>query len=255
MSQDGAPPKKLYSRDEFEALRRRMARTMAADRQLLDDALDVKVRAGEYYWVHQTTWLGEPCLQVPGDLLALQEILVRTRPRFIIECGVAWGGSALFYSTLMQAIGGEKIIGLDIYIPDDLRERLGRWGPISERLELIEASSIDPDTVARVAGIVGDCRDVMVILDSHHTHDHVLAELKAYAPFAGAGHYLIGADTTIERQPPSAVRPRPWGKGNNPATALAEFRQTTDRFEVDTEVENKLLVTCNPGGYLRAVHD
>ncbi len=247
--------KKLYTREAFEDLRQAQARRMAADEQLLADALDVKIRAGEYYWVHQTTWLGEPCLQVPGDLFATQEILFRTRPRFIIECGVAWGGSTLFYSTLMQVLGGEKIIGIDIYMPDDLLERLNGWGPLSERLHLMRTSSTDPATVAEVREIVGDCRDVLVILDSHHTHDHVLAELRAWSGFVGKGHYLICGDTTIERQPPSVVRPRPWGKGNNPATALVEWQKENDRFAVDTDLEAKLLVTNNPGGYLRALHD
>src|SRR5437867_13066599 len=132
------PPanKKIYTREEFEQLRKTSASAMAADAQLVGDALDVKVRAGSYYWVHQTTWFGEPILQLPQDMFALQEIIFRTRPRFVIELGVAWGGSLLFYSSLMEVLGGERIIGVDIYIPDDLRGRLGAFGRLSDRLTI-----------------------------------------------------------------------------------------------------------------------
>src|SRR5688572_24297487 len=193
--------KKMYTREEFEELRKKSASAMAADEQLVKDALDVKVRAGKYYWVHQTTWFGEPILQPVQDMFAFQEIIFNTRPKYIVEVGVAWGGSLLFYSTLMEVLGGERIIGIDSYIPDDLRQRLGSFGRLSDRITLINGSSVEDDTLEKVKAIIGDSRDVMVVLDSDHTHDHVFKELNLYSPLVGKGQYLVCSDTVIEYQP------------------------------------------------------
>lgn len=250
-----ATEKKIYTRSEFEELRRSSAKKMADDLELQQAALSIKVRAGhKYYWVHQTNWMGEPCLQVAQDMLALQEAVFKSRPDYIIESGVAWGGTMLYLASLLKIFGGKKIVGVDIFIPDDLRGRLmSEDNPVRDMIDLIEGSSIDVDIVARIRSIVGDSKKVLVLLDSDHTHDHVLKELQLLSPFVSAGQYLICGDTTIERQPPAEERPRAWGKGNNPATALKEFLSDRDDFEVDYELENKLLLTNNPGGYLRRV--
>lgn len=248
-----ADTKELISREEFEQRRLESASQMMKDGELLAAALDAKVSAGhDYMWVHQSNWLGEPCLQLPTDMLAIADALSKSKPRYVIESGVAWGGFTLFLATLLLATGGEKVIGIDIYIPTDLRERIQGHPLLSERIELIEGSSTDPLIVDRVREIVNDSRDTMVILDSDHTHGHVLSELQAYESFVGGGHYLVCCDTAIERQPPAPMRPRAWGKGNNPATALAEFLSSDAgaSFEVDEDIENKLLISNNWGGYL-----
>jgi cephalosporin hydroxylase len=242
--------KKLYTREEFENMRKESAKAMIADQELRRDALKVLIQADYYQWIHQTNWFGEPILNLPQDMFALQEIIFKTRPKFIIEVGVAWGGSLLFYSTLMEVLGGERIIGVDIYIPDDLKERLASYRKLSERLTLIEGSSVAPDTLSQIKSIVGDCREVMVFLDSYHTHDHVFKELQLYSPLIGKGYYLICGDTIIENIPEQKHRPRPWGPGNNPKTALDQFMKENDRFIVDSTLGNKLLLSCNPGGYL-----
>lgn len=245
--------KKIYTREEFEDLRANAAREMAKDSELQNAALAVKVRAGhKYYWVHQTNWMGEPCLQVAQDMFALQEAIFKSRPDFIVESGVAWGGTMLFLASMLKILGGTKIIGVDVFIPKDLRDRLmAPENPVRDMIQLIEGSSTDVNIVNEVKKIVGDNKKVLVLLDSDHTHDHVLRELQLYAPFVGVGQYLICGDTTIERQPPADERPREWGKGNNPETALKEFLGESHDFEVDYEIENKLLLTNNPGGYLR----
>jgi cephalosporin hydroxylase len=243
--------KTLLTRKEFEALRISSAEEMAADEALQADALKVLVRADQHRWIHQTNWFGEPILNLPQDLFALQEIIFNTRPKFIIESGVAWGGSLLFYSTLMEALGGERIIGIDTFMPDDLKQRLASHGTLSERLTLIHGSSVEPDILQQVKHIVGCCRDVMVVLDSFHTHDHVLEELRLYSPLVGSGHYLVCGDTIVEDIPEQTHRSRPWGHGNNPQTALRQFMTENDRFEVDKTLNNKLLLTCNPEGYLK----
>jgi cephalosporin hydroxylase len=247
--------KTLYTREEFETLRRNAAEEMVADQRLTQDALDLKIRAGRYYWVHQTNWMGEPILQLPQDMFAIQEIVFKTKPDFIIELGVAWGGSLLFYSSLMALLGGKKVIGVDIYMPDDLRERLNSHGTLSDRIVLLNGSSVEEDTVNRIKTMIGNSRKVMVILDSFHTHDHVLKELRLYSPLIGLGHYLICSDTVIEYQPEPDYRDRPWGHGNNPKTALDQFLKENNRFVIDRAIDNKLLFTCIPGGYLKCCKD
>jgi cephalosporin hydroxylase len=240
----------MHTRAEFEELRIHWAREMAADEGLRDKSLNVLTEADHYNWIHQTTWFGEPILQLPQDMFGVQEIIFKTRPKFIVEVGVAWGGSLLFYSTLMEVLGGERIIGIDVYIPDDLKQRVNSFEKLAGRISWISGSSIEPATLEAVRAIIGDSREVMVVLDSNHTHDHVLKELQLYSPLVGKGHYLVCGDTVVEYIPPQTHRPRPWGPGNNPKTALDEFLKSDSRFRVDQRLEDKLLFTCNPGGYL-----
>ena len=243
--------KKLYTREEFEQMRVEAAAAMARDQGLRQDALDVFTRADKHYWIHQSTWFGEPVLQLPQDLLAVQEIIFKTRPKFIIEVGTAWAGSLLFYATLMEVLGGERIIGIDIYIPQDLKERISAFGRLSEKITWITGSSVDPTTLDKVKSIVDGSPEVLVVLDSDHTHAHVLEELRLFSPLVGKGQYLVVSDTILEDFPEQTHRPRPWGPGNNPKTALDQFLKENDGFEVDQAIENKLLFTCQPGGYLR----
>lgn len=245
----------MRTREEFEEARIKWAEKMAEDSALRHKALEVLTAADRYNWIHQTTWFGEPLLQVPHDMFALQEIIYRTRPRFIIEVGVAWGGSLLFYSTLMEVLGGERIIAIDIYIPDDLKQRINAFERLADRITWINGSSIETATIEQVKSLIGDSRDVLIVLDSNHTHEHVLAELRLYSPLVGKGKYLVCGDTVVEYMPEQTHRPRPWGPGNNPKTALDAFLKENKRFEVDKGLENRLLFTCNPGGYLKCRED
>ena len=245
--------KAMLTREEFEVLRRQKAAEMHADVALAQKAIDLIHHADGYMWLHQANWMGEPMLNTPQDVLALQEIIFQTRPKYIIEVGVCWAGSLLFYSTLMEVLGGEKIIGIDIYVPDELKERIASHEHLSKRIEWIVGSSIDKSTIDQVKAIVGDCKDVLVVLDSHHTHAHVLEELRAYQQFVGIGKYLICGDTIVERLPAEVARGREWGRGNNPMTALHAFLGENNDFERDSVIENKLLLTCHPEGYLRRI--
>ena len=249
------PRKKIYTRKEFEGFRNKLAKAMALDRKLKKDALDVLVRADRYFWIHQTNWLGEPILNVTPDMFALQEIIFKTRPKFIIETGIAWGGSLLFHSTLMEVLGGKKVIGVDTYIPADLKKRLSLHKKLSKRLVLIKGSSVEEKTLAQIRSIVRNCRKIMVILDSYHTHQHVLKELRLYSPFIGKGFYLVCGDTILDYIPWQKHRPRAWGPGNNPKTALEQFLKENNRFKPNKAIEDKLLFTCNPGGYLKCRKD
>lgn len=245
--------KPIITKDEFLQLNEQAAHEMSLDKGLQSKAREVLVEADHHRWIHQTTWFGEPLLNLPQDMFAIQEIIWRTRPEFIIEVGVAWGGGVLFEASLLEILGGQKVIGIDIFIPPDLRQRLATHGKLSERLILIEGSSTAADTLSQVTALLGGSRKVLVILDSYHTHEHVLSELRAYAPLIEEGQYLICGDTVVEHIPTQLHRSRPWGPGNNPATAVKEFLSQTDRFVVDEKIDHRLLLSCHPGGYLRAV--
>lgn len=244
--------KTILSKEEFLTLNAESASQMSADETLQAKALEVLVEADRHRWIHQGQWMGEPLLNLPQDMFAIQDIIWRTRPEFVIEVGVAWGGGMLFEATLLDILGGKKVLGIDIFIPPDLRQRLSSHGRLSERLILIEGSSTDPKTLERVREVLCGSRKVLVILDSYHSHAHVLSELRSYEPFVGEGQYLICGDTVVERIPPQLHRTRLWGPGNNPATAVKEFLSENKRFVVDHSIDERLLFSCHPGGYLKA---
>lgn len=242
----------MLTREEFEALRRKNAREMGADKALQKDALSLLVKAIPHQWIQQTTWFGEPVLQLPQDLFSLQEIIFRTRPDYIVEIGVAWAGSLLFYSTLMEVLGGKGVIGVDVYIPEDLKARIKAAGRVADRITLLQESSINPATIAKIQKLTGGSKALMVHLDSDHTHAHVLKELNLYAPLVGKGHYLICGDTHVESLPPGTHGQKPYGPGNNPKTALDEFLKSPagKGMEIDAQFQDKYLFSLNPGGYL-----
>lgn len=241
----------MFTRDEFEKELLTSAETMNQDSSLKEKALSVFVEADKHRWIHQSKWLGEPTIQLTTDLFALQEMIYATKPDYIFEMGVAWGGSILFYATLCQAWGHGRVIGVDTYMPDDLKERLLSHGKISERITLINASSTDSATVNLLRDMTKGSERILINLDSNHSHEHVLNELRVYSEFMSPGQYLICTNTVIDRIPLQAHRPRPWGPDNNPMTALKAFLKENDRFEIDTYFENKLLFTCNPMGVLK----
>jgi cephalosporin hydroxylase len=189
---------------------------------------------------------------MPTDIVVTQEVIWDARPEVIIETGVARGGSVILYASILQLLGAGTVIGVDVDVRPHNRETIDRH-PLAHRIELVEGPSTSPATLERVRELVGDAERVMVVLDSDHTHEHVLAELRAYAPLVGVGQYLVVADTIVERIPVQEHRPRAWGPGNNPATAAAAFLAECDDFEVDHEVDGKLLVSSSPSGYLRRV--
>lgn len=211
--------------------------------------------ATEYGYAHNFTWLGRPIIQVPQDVMAMQEILWRVKPAAVVETGVAHGGSLVFHASMLELAGGDGlVVGVDIDVRAHNRREIEAH-PLSRRIRLVEGSSIDPRVVAEVYALVGDRRPVVVLLDSMHTHAHVLAELRAYSPLVSPGSYLVVYDTAIDDFPAGAFPDRPWGPGDNPKTAVREFLAEDRRFAVDTGLEAKLSITVAPGGYLRRLED
>lgn len=237
-------------RAEFEANKRFQAAAMAADTGLMSRATELVVDADRYGYSYQWTWLGLPIIQMPPDILAIQEVIWANRPQIVIETGIARGGSVILSSSLLELIGDGEVVAVDVDIRPHNREAIERH-PLAHRVLMIEGSSTDRAIVHRVQERASTADRVMVVLDSNHTHAHVLAELEAYAPMVTPGQYLVVADTIVEHIPVQEHRPRPWGPGNNPHTALVEFARTHPEFEPDEHLNAKLLMTSSPGGYLR----
>lgn len=222
--------------------------------------------------------LGRPIIQYPQDMVAMQELVWKVRPDLIIETGIAHGGSLILNASMLALLdyceaveNGQmldpkttcrRVLGVDIDIRAHNRAAIEAH-PMSHRIEMIQGSSTDPQVIAQVQKIAQSHQRILVILDSNHTHDHVLAELEAYAPLTSVGSYCIVFDTVVEDFPADMYPDRPWGKGNNPKTAVWEYLQRLKDesrvgadgaaldFEIDAALENKLLITVAPSGYLR----
>ena len=198
------------------------------------------------------SWMGRPIIQYPQDIVAMQELIWDIKPDLIIETGIAWGGSVILYASIMELIGKGRVVAIDKVLPDKNRDAIAAY-PFSSRISLIEGSSLDVDVHSQVQSLIRKDDTVMVMLDSNHTHEHVLEELRLYGPYVSRDQYLVVSDTVVERIPEQKHRKRPWGPGDNPGTALASFLEEDGRFERDTNVNNKLLATFTPGGYVRRV--
>jgi cephalosporin hydroxylase len=239
--------------EEFEHQKRATLQNQGADAALRDMTRTWFNRSCEHKYSYHFTWLGVPIIQYPQDIVALQEIVWRVKPELIIETGIAHGGSLVLSASLLEMLGGEgRVVGVDVDIRAHNREVIEAH-PMMKRITLIEGSSLAPETVARVAELAKGKSPVLVILDSNHTHAHVLEELRLYSPLVTQGSYLIVFDTVIEDMPESAFPDRPWGRGNNPRTALRKFLETDKRFVRDEEMAQKLLISVAPDGYLKCV--
>jgi cephalosporin hydroxylase len=210
-------------------------------------------------------WLSRPIIQYPQDIVATQEIIWKVKPDLIIETGIAHGGSLVLSASILTMldycdalesgtvldpkIPKRKVIGVDIDIRSHNREALDRH-PMRNRMELIEGSSIAPEIIRKVHELSKGYKRIMIFLDSNHTHNHVLAEMEAYAPLVSSGSYCVVFDSVIEDLPASVSPDRPWGPGNSPKSALYKYLETNSDFMIDKDIQNKILITVAPDGYL-----
>ena len=213
-------------------------------------------------YAYQFDWLGRPIIQLPQDIVAFQEIVSLVKPDLILETGIAHGGSLVLSASLLCLLdvmegldprqSPRKVCGVDIDIRPHNRKVLDEH-PLRFKMELIEGSSIDPSIIKEVRSHAEGVERVLVSLDSNHTHDHVFAELNAYADLASVGSYCIVFDTAIEDLPAGSFPDRPWDIGNNPKTAVHEWLKIHPEFEIDKDIDNKLLISVAPDGYLKRV--
>ncbi|WCH22654.1 cephalosporin hydroxylase family protein [Aeromonas salmonicida] len=223
-------------------------------------------RVGSYTYNFQ--WMGRPIIQYPQDIIAMQEIIWQVRPDLIIETGIAHGGSLVFSASMLAQldmcdaietgqmidprVSRRKVIGIDIDIRSHNREVIDAH-PMRSRIEMIEGSSIASEVVEKVKALSRSYERILVCLDSNHTHEHVLAELEAYAPLVSKGSYCIVFDSVIEHMPDEFCQGRPWGKGNNPKTAVWQYLNEHDQFVIDTAIPAKLQITVAPDGFLKRI--
>lgn len=239
-----------FDRAEFEVQKAQMLANQGKDRELFDLGRDFIIKSDRHGYAYQWTWCGLPIIQMPQDVLAVQQIMWQRRPSVVIETGVAWGGSIALYASLMDLYGGRLVVGIDLNLAESVERALAEL-EFQTPIELFRASSTAPETVESVRGLVRPDDSVMVILDSNHTHDHVLHELRSYSGLVTNGQYLVVSDTIVQEIPIQTHRPRPWGPGDNPGTAASQFLDSSTEFVVDADLHNQLVMTFNPRGYLR----
>ena len=216
--------------------------------------LDFVSATAPYRYSYNFTWLGLPIIQFPQDMVAMQELVWHVKPDLIVETGIAHGGSLVFYASLLELVGSDgQVLGIDIDIRPQNRRQIEAH-PLARRIRMIEGSSTDPSVLERVREIAAN-RRTMVVLDSNHTHEHVLQELRLYSDLVQEGSYIVVMDTVVEDMPAGSFPDRPWDIGDNPKTAVRAFLQESDRFQIDRSIPEKLLISVAPGGYLRCISD
>lgn len=240
-------------KEEFKREVSQNIEEMSKDLEVANTSLKWLNEVGKYKYPYNFSWLGRPILQLPTDIMALQELIWQVKPDLIIETGIAHGGSLIFSASMLELLGGEReIVGIDIDIREHNRIEIENHA-MSKRITMIEGSSIDDETVMQVKKIAENKKSVMILLDSYHTEEHVLRELEIYSEFVSINSYLVVFDTIIEYLPDELCMERPWGVGNNPWTAVQKFLSKTDDYIIDKRIQNKLLLTAAVDGYLKRI--
>ena len=253
---------------EYENEVRKNIADLAADKQLIKQSWEWNIASARHHYTYNFRYLGRPVIQFPQDTMAMQEIIWSVQPDLIIETGIAHGGSLMLSASMLTLLdyceaaesgktldpkaSRRRVLGLDIDIRAHNRAAIEAH-PMSHKIDMIQGSSIAPDIIAQVHEYAKGYKQILVCLDSNHTHEHVLAELEAYAPLVSLGSYCVAFDTIIEDVPDDMFPDRPWGKGNNPKTAVREYLKTHPEFEIDKNIPHKLLITVAPDGYLKRV--
>ena len=256
-------PEELFAQERFDR-----AKSYANHDKLKSLAHDWIFHSMQEKYLYNFDWLGRPIIQYPEDMVAVQELVWKIRPTMIIETGIAHGGSLVLSASMLALLdycdaaesgssltprqSKRRVVGVDIDIRDHNRRAIEAH-PLSHMISMVEGSSIDQSTVDKVRELVSGHERVMVFLDSNHTHEHVFQELKLYGVMTSIGSYCVVFDTFVEDMPPKYFADRPWDKGNSPKTAVEAFVQIDDRFVIDRGIDQKLLITVAPSGYLKRV--
>jgi cephalosporin hydroxylase len=254
--------------ETFKLERQESISKYASDTSWCNQSLQWLKRAFEQRYMYNFDWQGRPIIQTPIDIIALQEIIWNVKPNLVIETGIAHGGSLVFSASMLAQldlcdaievgktinprVSNRKVLGIDIDIRAHNRAAIEAH-PMASRIQMIQGSSIAQDVIEQVHDIAANYSRVLVCLDSNHTHEHVLAELNAYAPLTSKDSYCVVFDTIVEDMPADMFPDRPWGPGNNPKTAVWEYLKSHPEFEIDKSIQDKLLITVAPDGYLKRV--
>jgi cephalosporin hydroxylase len=242
-----------WDRKQLESDRTTKLVRQSADEDLKSLSLDFLKKSYQFDYCYQWNWAGFPILNMPEDIVAYQEILFRCKPTVVIETGVAWGGSIALAASIMSLYEPTgQVLGIDKNLDEELLFQL-RDLNLSVRIELLQSNSTEESALDWVAERLTESDKVMVVLDSHHTHDHVLSELRVFSSFVTSGQFLIVGDTIVKDLANDTDRVRPWSHKQNPHSALEEFLSESSDFVRDDQVNRKLLTSFHPGGYIRKV--
>jgi len=255
--------------DQFKQEGRTEIDAMGRDEKLTELSLQWINFANTRKYSYHFVWQGRPVIQYPQDMVAMQELIWQIKPDLIVETGIAHGGSLIFSASMLALldmydaietgekfdpkISQRKVLGIDIDIRTHNRAAIEAH-PMASRVQMIQGSSIAPETIEQVHAIAANHSRILICLDSNHTHDHVLAELQAYAPLTSKDSYCVVFDTVIEDMPKEMFPNRPWGPDNNPKTAVREYLKTHPEFEIDKSIQHKLQITVAPDGYLKRIN-
>ena len=240
--------------EQFKEERKTRLEENGKNENLLIAAESFNIESNKAQYSYNFSWMGRPIIQYPQDMIAMQEIIWNVQPDLIIETGIAHGGSLIYYASLLELIGKGDVLGIDIDIREHNKAEIEKH-PMFKRINMIQGSSIDPSIVEQVKTYAEGKKSILVVLDSNHTHEHVLAELEFYSPFVSVNSYIVVYDTIVEKLPknylPGLIRP--WGIGDNPLTAVKSFLEVNPQFEIDHSINNKLLISVSPDGYLKRI--
>ena len=237
---------------KFELRNNRFIKKMINDDELKKISGKWFYKSFNYEYPYHFTWLGRPIIQYPQDIIGLQELMWKIKPDLIIETGIARGGSLIFSASILEMIGKGKVIGIDVEIRKQNKIEIQKHR-LFKRIIMLEGSSLDEKIVKKVYRLARGKKKILLLLDSFHTHDHVLRELNLYSNLIRKDNYILVFDTIIEDMPKNMFPNRPWGKGNNPKTAVKEFLKINKNFKLDRKMEEKLLITSCPNGLLKRI--
>lgn len=242
---------------EFENERRQRTKDNEKNTSFKNAAYAFSVESVKPKYSYNFSWMGRPIIQYPQDIIAMQEIIWDIKPDLIIEAGIAHGGSLIYYASILEllsisGLGEGSVLAVDIDIREHNRKEIESH-PMFKRIEMIQGSSVSPEIINEIKKKASGKNKVLVLLDSNHTHQHVLKELEAYAPLVSKGSYCVVFDTFIEDMPDGSYPDRPWGQGDNPKTAVWKYLENHPEFEIDKSIQNKLLITVCPDGYLKKI--
>lgn len=238
--------------DQFNQEKKERVESYASDKEFKQVSYQWLIESFKKKYEYNFNWLGRPIIQYPFDIMAIQEIIWKVKPDLIIETGIAHGGSLIFSASMLEIIGHGEVLGIDIDIREHNRIEIEKHS-MAKRITMVEGSSISMGTLKKVEEHTKGKEKILVFLDSNHTHEHVLQELKLYSKFVSKDSYFIVFDSFVEDLPDGFSNDRPWGKGNNPKTAIWAFMEDNEEFVIDKEIENKLIITSAPDGFLRRI--
>lgn len=239
--------------EEFAATRAGWREGLAEDHALRQEAVSLQVAAERHNFTYLWEWAGVPIIRLPDDIVVLQEIFWSYRPQRVVETGVARGGSMLLDASLMRMCGeAPAVLGIDHKLYPHTTATLASH-PLADGVQLLETDSTSLEAVNVTTQFIGSAERVVLILDSNHTHDHVLAELRNLAPLLPPGGLVLVADTLIEEFPEGHFEGRPWDRGDNPLTAVREFLSQRSDFKPANDWGRRALLSEFRDGVLRRV--